>query len=235
MAVRNISIVRDEIQVLMETIQEQYEAIHHLVGKIPQIELDILLENVRKLYEDLKVLQVLQNPQSRDEPVTLKKTVEKPVDVRKTPVREAAPVIPKEEEITIPLTEVPVIPEELVEQEIKKPARRADKGADIPLFPEDEFSVKLKEARNKTTGAKLSEIRAESLKARVGINDKFLFINELFDGNLREYNEAIETLNGFRDLNAATGFLDLLIKQNRWDTGSNAFHRLKELLETHWP
>jgi hypothetical protein len=237
MAVRNISIVREEIQVLMETIQEQHEVIRHLGGKIPQIELDILLENVRKLYEDLKVLQGIQNPQSKEETTAGKGTVDKPLERKKDPVppvRETRTAPPVKEEIKMPLSAIPETPVEPAEPEAKKPGKKLDKNPEIPLFPEDEFSIKLKEARTKTMGPKPSEKRPESLKARVGINDKFLFINELFNGNLREYNESIETLNGFRDLNSATGFLDLLIKQNHWDTGGNAFRRLTELLEKHW-
>ena len=50
----------------------------------------------------------------------------------------------------------------------------------------------------------------KNLKSLITINDKFVLINELFDGNLREYNESIETLNGFKDLRPALDYLDLL-------------------------
>ncbi|MCX6267495.1 MAG: hypothetical protein NTW16_09080 [Bacteroidetes bacterium] len=58
-----------------------------------------------------------------------------------------------------------------------------------------------------------------------------MFINELFDGNLREYNETIETLNGFKTLDQAADYLDLMRKKNFWNTGSNAFKKLKDLVE----
>ncbi len=58
-----------------------------------------------------------------------------------------------------------------------------------------------------------------------------MFINELFEGNLREYNETIETLNGFSTLVEAGEFMELLVRKNFWDTGSRAFQKLRELVE----
>ena len=58
-----------------------------------------------------------------------------------------------------------------------------------------------------------------------------MFINELFEGNLREYNDTIETLNGFQTIDQAADYLDLMRKKNFWNTGSVAFKKLKELVE----
>ena len=104
---------------------------------------------------------------------------------------------------------------------------------EIDLFASEEpaFSIKLKESREKSLGPKVPSERIENLKTAITINEKFMFINELFDGNLREYNETIETLNGFKTLDQAADFLDLMRKKNFWNTGSNAFKKLKELVE----
>jgi len=111
----------------------------------------------------------------------------------------------------------------------KKPAR----SQEIDLFAAEEttFSIKLKDAREKTFSPKIPSERIQNLKSAISINEKFILINELFDGNLREYNETIETLNGFKTLEQAADFLDLMRKKNFWDTGSNAFKKLKELVE----
>ncbi len=52
----NKTILREEIQWLLEAIAEQFEAINAYEDKIPQIEFDIIMENIRKLYENLHVL-----------------------------------------------------------------------------------------------------------------------------------------------------------------------------------
>ena len=69
------------------------------------------------------------------------------------------------------------------------------------------------------------------LKELISINDKFIFINELFDGNLKEYNESVETLNGFIAKADAFDYLDLLRKKNLWELGSGTFMKLKEIVE----
>ena len=96
---------------------------------------------------------------------------------------------------------------------------------------EPAMNVKLKEAREKTFSPRIPSDRIENLKTAIIINDKFMFINELFEGNLREYNETIETLNGFKTLSQAADYLDLMRKKNFWNTGSIAFKKLKELVE----
>jgi hypothetical protein len=112
---------------------------------------------------------------------------------------------------------------------LKKPV----KGPEIDLFASEEpvFNIQLRNAREKSLGPKIPSERIDNLKTAIGINEKFMFINELFDGNLREYNETIETLNGFTNLDQASGFLDLMCKKNFWNTGSNAFKKLQELVE----
>jgi len=72
--------------------------------------------------------------------------------------------------------------------------------------------------------------RSGDLKTVITINEKFLFINELFDGNLRDYNESVETLAKCPDKNTAVGFLDQMRRNNRWDSESDAFKKLNELV-----
>jgi len=59
--------------------------------------------------------------------------------------------------------------------------------SEIDLFTSEsnEFSGKLKEAREKNYAAERISSQRKELKASISINEKFLFINELFDGNLR--------------------------------------------------
>lgn len=265
----NKEIIKEEIKWLIEAINEQYEAIQGHGDKIPQIEFDILMENVRKFYENMHLLQRLNDPF----PTTVKR--KKSPDVIEGETQSTAPVIPSaitpppqaepRQVATPPVSGVTVIisePEPVeaepdipgdadipdpfpakvpfkpanpvtVRQEPPAAAKKAAKLQEIDLFAAEEpvFSIKLKEAREKTLGPKSPPERIENLKAAISINEKFMFINELFDGNLREYNETIETLNGFKNLDQTAEFLDLMRKKNFWNTGSTAFKKLKELVE----
>lgn len=318
-------IIKEELRWLMEAINEQFETIAGYEDKIPIIEYDILMENIRKLYDDLRRLQRLNEmhlmpdqqelhtyQQSGTAPLTPVKTAEpseyqdsakpsaqaikpaqqvaavkaeipgstdaaghrpdhaglrpgspgqhkavaagQPADDRsalsdyRQPAANASPdftpdhitIIPAGTEETA--TDSKPDPAPAIHVRFDKPpmnpketssAKKTAKTGEMDLFAMEEptFSIRLQEAREKSLGPKVPADRIENLKNAITINEKFMFINELFDGNLREYNETIETLNGFKNLGQAADFLDLMRKKNFWDTGSKAFQRLRELLE----
>ena len=68
------------------------------------------------------------------------------------------------------------------------------------------------------------------LKRSIGINEKFAFMNELFGGNQKHYNEAIEKLNDFSDYDAACLHLDELAVNLSWNTASGTFLELGGLI-----
>jgi hypothetical protein len=253
------SIITRELQILLEAINEQFEIIREYEDFIPQIEFDMIVENVRKLYETFRRLQRLNDPLLfvekkipglqgiknslpahqqlihvepliGPEPVTIPEpvmeSIQEPSDV---PTQEIQTESPGTAESHIP----PTIPIRLIVKK-KTQSKRPAKTAEPELFASEEpvFNIKLKEAREKSLGPKIP--RNEIFKAAIGINDKFMFINELFDGNLREYNESIETLGGFKTLPPAQEYLDLLRRRNNWNSASNAFGRIKELVENRF-
>ena len=84
---------------------------------------------------------------------------------------------------------------------------------------------KLNETKTELS-AKLSEGPVKDLKRAIGINDRFLYINELFRGDEMMYERSIKTINGFvifaeaeywikRELKIKLGWLDnnLIVKQ----------------------
>jgi hypothetical protein len=226
----NKTILTDEVRWLLEAITEQFEAINAYEDKIPQIEFDIIMENIRKLYENLYRLNRLSDPyHPADKPVTVPQEVKQPEPVSPEPAE--SPLREKEP----PVQPVVRIRVETAEPEHhKKESRRETRDtAEIDLFSGEgtSFPEKLKEAREKNIAAERHSLRKGDLKAAISINEKFLFINELFDGNLREYNITIETLNGFADLRQAFEYLDLERMKNLWESESPAFRRLKELVE----
>ncbi len=262
--IMNKTIIRDEIKWLLEAINEQYAAIQGHGEKIPQIEFDILMENVRKFYQDMHLLQRMNEQVILPESKGKVNSGEEPLPVS-TPEQsdnyrdpEPQPVTPPPGRVTVTFSDPE--PEEPAEAEVSetddmpfqpspvqfKPAgpppgraesaptsRKSVKLPEIDLFASEEptFSIKLKNAREQSLGPKVSSDRIDNLKTAISINEKFMFINELFEGNLREYNETIETLNGFKTMDQAADFLDLLRKKNFWNTGSNAFKKLKDLVE----
>jgi len=262
-------IITRELQILLEAINEQFDIIREYEDFIPQIEFDMIMENVRKLYETFHRLQRLNDPllfvekkisgfhdlknshtsneAFKPEPPGKTQDVKQEIKAEPEAMPEPAAIpedsihlvpglpLPKPEPVTQPLAvtagessvELPARP--LVKKETQQ--KRQPKTAELELFATEEpvFNIRLKEAREKSLGPKMS--RHDSFKASISINDKFMFINELFDGNLREYNECIETLGGFKTLPQAQEYFDLLRRRNNWNSATPAFRRIKELVE----
>ncbi len=90
---------------------------------------------------------------------------------------------------------------------------------------------KFTEKATPTVAEKLTQKSLESLKQLIGINEKFLFVNELFKGDLRSYNNALNELDSLKTLEGANTYLFELKVQNQWADDLEAYLKLKELIE----
>ncbi|HMT29628.1 MAG TPA: hypothetical protein PKD91_10145 [Bacteroidia bacterium] len=320
-------IISSEIRYLVETIKEQQELVLAHQETIPQIEMDILMSNIRKLYERFLELNKMNQSVPREKlappPVTVPShtdeliahiaTAEKiiaglPEIKEEAPVVDTAPVIFIEEQVihniaerveapepviektieavaekvweAVPeMTEVKIqtnapehmqseslisnveTPVEVSQKEIKEEAvlpqaslarertkeftKPSNKAATMASLFDDTPTVATKfqgtkshldkissQREDKSIGEKLQNDPVSDLKKSIGINEKFAFINELFDGDLNSYNEAIEMLNSSANHTSAVGILEqnLSVKYN-WNGESDSFLRLRNLID----
>jgi len=68
------------------------------------------------------------------------------------------------------------------------------------------------------------------LKATIGINEKFQFINELFDGSSEQYNEAVARLNTCGGSYAATALMAGLEARYGWDRENAVYLKFNEYI-----
>lgn len=91
-----------------------------------------------------------------------------------------------------PMEETPT----LLHHQTKKP-QPPPAPAPVDQKPEDtSLNEKLRQSRVELSDA-LSETSIKDLRKGVGLNDRFLFINELFRGDEVMYERSIKTINGF--------------------------------------
>ena len=91
----------------------------------------------------------------------------------------------------------------------------------------DEISEKVNE---ESLAEKFQKNKITDLKEAIGINEKFYFINELFDGVMKEYNEAIMTLNSKSSKEEALTYLKQLKEDRAWKEDAEAFGQLRDIL-----
>jgi hypothetical protein len=73
--------------------------------------------------------------------------------------------------------------------------------------------------------------KIDSLKKKITINQRFMFVRELFKGNVEEFNQALERLDNFSTYEESLAYLqkDYVVK-HKWDLDSEEVVEFLELL-----
>ncbi|MCF8367412.1 MAG: hypothetical protein K9G76_00120 [Bacteroidales bacterium] len=201
---------------------------------LSNIEKDLILEKLRGIYD-----QMLNS-----------ETTEKGVEKEELPP--AFPAIKESEDLSTDLIddeiheeadeEVEIASEELISEQdapiIKKEESKSLTENSIDLFSvadqktilENQPPPEPTKDQPETIADKLTRNKIESLKNAIGINEKFFFLNELFNGELNEYNATIEQLDKFETIEDAEFFLLSLKDEKNWDEGSEALAQLQEFV-----
>jgi len=210
-------------------IDEANELIGRAIGleKLSTIERDIILDKLAKAYDCLLTGQLVNVEIKQSEPVKSVAKKNEPVVERQQPKIETVIAVESEKIAN------PTILEKKEEVVVDKPKSEPQKTAVAPSAKPEE--VNKSEHIDHTQGDILAEkfqgkqkfrneIIAEhttkvdmstklqnkpigDLAKAIGINDKFLFIKELFNGDSARYSETISHLNSFADLNDAIIYL----------------------------
>ena len=78
---------------------------------------------------------------------------------------------------------------------------------------------------------KMQKSSITNIREAIGINEKFLFINELFNGDLGRYNKILDDINELPTKKGVDTYLLELKIQFQWADDNEAYVKLKELLD----
>lgn len=165
--------------------------------------------------------------------------------------------IEEPKEIESPEIEIPIIEEKVVEEKIEEPVEQL-KGVDFnepiisppveerPIFIPEAVPVKpivqpisekpiptLNDLLSKTNNNKNEQIKApiQDLKQGINLNEKLLFIKDLFSGYNMAYSEAIDLVNRMNSFEAADSFLQKnYAVKNNWAAKQATVDQFYELL-----
>ena len=93
---------------------------------------------------------------------------------------------------------------------------------------------KLEAAGDTSLAARLQRKPVTDLATAIGINDKFLLLNELFGGSMEKYNKSIRALNSFSTLLGAKTYMSELQIEFQWDCDTDAYKKLTDLIERRY-
>ena len=230
----------NKISDLLNEIAKKNEALRQDDSKAYKIEIDILKGKIRELYEavnELESIEIISDKSDDDSKVEseeVEKSIEEPEIVENPIIEELTP----EEEIEekqVEKVEEPNQKEEKVQQPITGDlfsnitvGTIADKFQDTKKSLHDKIA-NLKDG--KSIGESMQKQHINDIKTAIGINEKFLFINELFDGDLSNYNDAINKLNKFENLEQTFEYYDELEEKYKWDKTIQSYSQLKTIIE----
>ena len=207
--------IQEQIEILIATLKEQHEGMKEHPKFVPQIDVDLFLENIRDLYEFSIVLGKMNERDRNKNQAHLKEIIEH------HPHKKEIPIIVSTESVIKSESKIENSASEHRLNTSKE--KKANKIISGILFedniPSEEPIMLQKDA-------------VLDLKMAIGINQKFVFMNELFDGSLEEYNASIDLLNNCQNASEAEQqiFLELQPKYH-WDMNNGAVKNLIALVE----
>ncbi len=87
------------------------------------------------------------------------------------------------------------------------------------------------ELEDNSLAAKLQRTPISDIRTAIGINDKMMIINDLFGGSFERYSKSLNALNEFPTLSGAKVYMSELQIELQWDTESQAYKLLNDLVE----
>lgn len=211
-------------------------------GRIPGIDIDLALQKMRNVYE----LMLMVKQESKGNPVLqspVAETVKKPEvsnppepkitsPVQDKPVQSVAAEPPQTsaEEIPASIAKTPE-PEIITEpaetvvktvKEKKEPKTLADQFQGAPTLHE-----RLHEKMTKEEDTLSHAKPVKNLMEAIGINDRYTFVRELFNGDNAKFESAIHFLNEAASFNDAYNYM---IMYFNWDMDSEPVQLLLDII-----
>ena len=229
---------KELVKNLIKDVQDIYSIVNRFENteQFHQLDIDLALSKVRNLYELFLKLnpQATYQPEYQKEEIStntkqsFNKAEEKPIkEVLEKP--EKTQVLIKED-----IEESVHEPEFVIETPQKQEIITEAKPNGSSEIVADKFQSKkfvhdniVDKGQKQDVSSKIQSKPIKDINTAIGLNDKFIFIRELFGGDKEHYHETIQILNNFDTYESALEFL----KNNfDWDFDDPNFERLTELV-----
>jgi hypothetical protein len=205
--------VVDETAAEEEISQEEEEEENTLVAETPEIK------------------EVEKKEEVKASPIAWQKTFDagevKTADKLGTPASTPPPVAPKVDLLKEREKDfVPTVRKIEFKKELNQPEPKKESIFEKAASLYDKIS----KPTDKSIAAQHSRQPISNIKSTIGINDKFIYLKELFKGNVEEYGAALDKLNDFDSYAEAEDHFQELKEKYGWDPDTKSFQGLAELL-----
>ena len=205
--IENIIVATEELNIVVNQIKKQISSTGENTV-IPEIEIDLALEKTRNIYNKILLLSssIIATPTTTNAKAEIKT---EPVKEKQTaPVQE--PIIEKVHQELIEkksesIIENPHIPEANI-QETEQQKKTAKDTVSVDNM-ESLADVIFKTTKTDDFASKLQQKPIKDINEAIGLGEKLLYINELFEKNPAKFDESVKDLNNFSTLEEALNYI----------------------------
>ena len=211
-------------------------------------ELDSMVNKARELYERLVVLRhkafdTLVEKEEEHEPMPFKlESVDEDPPTNQTSLIDVIKEVERQDDVVEITDEVELVLEkiELAESPVENEVIEVsadDLIEEEPLGAQSQQTLDLTpdEPDVESLAERLTRTPIADLKRSIALNQKFVFINDLFSGDSEQYESAISSLNAFHGRDEAIAYLEGdLADKLEWEEESEARLSLTELVERRY-
>ncbi len=248
-----------KISAIVKEIHDQHSYLSSHPEKLNELELELFLANSKFLTGHIEIFQKINNASSPEHRVHTPSQVLPDPTIREEP---KPTYLPNESEkaesekiTTFYLDAEPI--EDIETEETYHdlsgiyPDKNTEEGL-VGASEEEEANIQQLDAPEEhiptvnelissqlnhttTLAGQFNSQPVKDLKSLINLNDKLLFIKDLFNGYSLAYSEAIELVNRFSNFEAADKFLKSnYAAKNNWDDKQNTVSKLYELLKRRY-
>ena len=214
-------------------------------GKLDPNELTSLLEDARTLHERITVLQYLafekevkvkevkkQKREPKKQQGSFELNFGAPEIIEETSIEDEDESKTDELDDNTPRNQTSLL--DAIEEHVEDvDAEEASKNISEKTNLDNSTSINdtfAGDAPKKTVADKLSRQPIKDLKSAIGLNQKFLLMNDLFDGENELFNNAINKINAFNTLPEAIVFIEGELS-SAWDKENSSVLNFMDLVE----
>jgi hypothetical protein len=210
--------LKKEIDALIDSIKKQADRMN-LENNFSKVELEVFHHKIQKLYEKSILIHNLPVLEEHTIPQPERLTVQSPAPENQPPPPIAKPLA----------TEIEKKPEA---SPAEKPVTETKVPSDLfGVVPNPENRPLPRPRTEKEIPAKTIRKPIPDLKTAISINDKFRYINELFDGNATEFNIALNQINSCRGFEDADIYVSNIRDIYKWPDDKEVVGMFLELVE----
>lgn len=213
-------------------------------GNMSVEELEGVLDDVRALHERIAILQYLAvqpQPQTKAKAKTNSFSFgvdQNMLDSLREPTNQTNLLdaieqenLPEEDSNDSPIEKNEIKQEPIKEEPVISEEKKAEVLKEEGKSINDSFS---NQQEVESLAQKLGKKPITDLSEAIGLNQKFLFMNDLFEGENNLYKEAIKTLNSFSSYFEADEYINVLSSRHSWDSTSRTVKDFIELVERRY-